>query len=176
MDDPSQPTEFTPGGDPVYRYKEPEKSFDLAIGDPEHIKAISGHIEKHLGKPTSVFHELLSDVVHIDIHIVPPRPQRNFYTLITSGMSKLSMNAPAGSEKWAYGELLLCLPANWPLRDEDLKNENNYWPLRWLKYLARFPHKYKTFLSAFHSMPNADPPEPIASNTKFIGVMLAPPQ
>lgn len=176
MDDPIQPSEFTKGGDPIYRYKEPEKSFTLAIGIPEHIKAITDHIEKYIGKPAWVLHEILSDIVHVDIHVIPPRPDRNYYTLITSGMSQLAMTVPAGSEQWAYNELLLCLPPSWPLRDKDLENENNYWPLRWLRVLARFPHKFKSFLSVFHTIPHGDPPEPIASNTKFIGAMLAPPQ
>lgn len=32
------------------------------------MERISAHIEKHLGKITHVFHEVLSDQVHIDVH------------------------------------------------------------------------------------------------------------
>mgnify|MGYP000664765674 CR=1 FL=1 len=36
---------------------------------------------------TRVFHELMSDIVHIDVHIVPPDENRPFYLLFTTGMS-----------------------------------------------------------------------------------------
>jgi hypothetical protein len=174
MDDANQPTEFSESGDPIYRYKEVKKPFSLAIGDEQHIKAVSDHIEKYIGKPAWVFHEIISDLVHVDVHVVSPRPDRNFHTLITTGMSQRAMKTPNGAEEWAYAELLLCLPPEWPLKDEAFKDENNYWPMRLLKFMARFPHQYDTWLSLFHSIPNGNPPAPMA-NTQFVGAVLGPP-
>lgn len=171
----SEPSEFTESGNPVYRHKPREKPFEMVIGDAEHIKLLEQHYEKHLGKVDWVFHEIVSDLVHVDIHIISPRPERNFYTLITTGMSARSMKAPEGAEEYSYGELMLCLPPDWPLRQENFKDENNYWPIRLLKMLARMPHEYDTWLSFAHTIPNGDPAEPYASGTKFCCAMLAAP-
>ena len=72
-------------------------------------------------------------------------------------------------------ELMLRLPASWPLGEEALKDGANYWPLRWLKQLARFPHALKTWLCEGHSIPNGDPAEPLHSTVKFTGWILRRP-
>src|SRR5687767_15165770 len=84
-----KPVETTGSGDPVYRYSDAERptEFEMAIGDSENIQRISEHIEQHCGEVESVLHELVSDLVHIDIHYVKPTPERNYHTLVTSGMS-----------------------------------------------------------------------------------------
>lgn len=171
----SDTPEFSESGNPIFRHKARSKPFEPAFGEVRHIELLSQHITKHLGEPGTVFHELVSDLVHIDVHIIAPKPQRNFYTLVTTGMSERSMKAPEGAEEWSYAELLLCLPPDWRLKQEDFKDENNYWPVRLLKILARMPHEYDTWLSHAHSIPNGDPPEPYASKTKFCCAMLAPP-
>jgi hypothetical protein len=171
----NEPSEFSESGNPIYRYKPREKPFEPVPGKAEHIERIADHITRHIGEPSLVFHELVSDLVHLDIHIVPPRPDRDFYTLITSGMSERAMKVPEGAEEFSYSELLICLPPDWPLQQEDFEDENNYWPVRLLKMLARMPHEYDTWLSFAHTVPNGDPPEPYAPNTEFCCAMLAPP-
>src|SRR5262245_57390237 len=78
--------EFSQSGAPIYRHKSRERPFELAIGDEASIEAIGQHIERYVGPPASVFHELISDLVHLDVHMVQPTFERNYYTLITSGM------------------------------------------------------------------------------------------
>jgi hypothetical protein len=141
----------------------------------ENMDEIVKHIERHLGEPSTVFHELISTTVHIDVHIVPPNPGRPWVSLVTSGMSDLPMNAPEGAEAFRLAELMIRLPADWKLDEESMKDEANYWPLRMLKSLARFVHEYETWLSYGHSIPNGNPPEPFAENTPFTGVILSAP-
>ncbi len=161
-------------GSPIYRYKESDKKeFEGASGDPS-IDEISNHIEKHIGKIHMVFHELVSDKVHIDVHWVKPTEERPFHTLVTSGMSDKPMNTPEGVEDRDFAELSICLPSDWKLSEEDLKNENYYWPIRWLKSLARFPHDLNTWLSYGHTIPNGDPAIPFADNTKLNTILLLP--
>jgi hypothetical protein len=167
--------ELSDSGNPIYRHKPREKPFEPAHGDIQHIQLIERHIEKHLGEPELVFHEIISDLVHIDVHIIPPRPERNFYTLVTTGMSARAMKVPEGLEELSYAELLVSLPPDWPLRQEDFKDERNYWPVRTLKMFSRMPHEYDTWLGEAHTIPNGDPPEPYAPNTKLCCAMLAPP-
>jgi hypothetical protein len=160
---------------PVYRHEAPDEDLVLASGDDESIAAIGAHIEEHLGPIDSVFHELVSDRVHVDIHRVPPTDEVPFLTLVTSGMSDRPMNAPDELDGVDYAELVMFLPPMWKLDEEDLEDERNYWPVRQLKRLARLPHRYDTWLWESHSVPNGDPPEPFAPDTELCGVVLIPP-
>lgn len=139
------------------------------------MEAISEHIEEHVGKIDCVYHELISHIVHIDIHRSSPTPDRPYYTLVTSGMSDIPMTAPEGMPDARFAELMLCLPADWKVDQEAFQSETNYWPLRWLKILARLPHEHQTWLWENHTIPNGDPPVPIAVNTKACCMMLATP-
>lgn len=171
----SDEPERTESGTPIYRHQPRERPFELAEGDESAIEAITGHIEKHIGPPATVFHELLSDLIHVDVHLVAPTAERNYYTLITSGMSDRPMSPPEGAEELRYAELVLCLPPDWPLTDDAFNDEANYWPIRWLKTLARLPHEYNTWLWATHTVPNGDPAQPFADNTKLCCQLLLKP-
>ncbi|HEV2666656.1 MAG TPA: suppressor of fused domain protein, partial [Blastocatellia bacterium] len=83
----SDDAEYSESGVRIHHHEAKEKPFQIAEGDAEALEAIEGHIEKHVGKIETVMHELASDLVHIDVHIVEPAAERNYYTLITSGMS-----------------------------------------------------------------------------------------
>lgn len=158
---------------PIYRHGEP-KGFEPASGESS-IEEISEHIEKHIGEIHMVFHELISDKVHIDIHWVKPTKERPFHTLVTSGMSDRPMNTPEGmADDYRFAELSICLPEWWQVSQEDFEDEKNYWPVRWLKILARFPHEYDTWLGYGHTIPNGDPAQPFIENTKLNTMLLLP--
>ena len=101
-----------------------------------------------MGKAEAVFYEFISDTVYLNIHRVGPTAELPFFTLITSGMSDLSMSVQ--DEAW-------------------------YWPIRLLKILARFPHKHNTWLGWGHTVPNGDPPRSYAQNTKLSGAIILTP-
>lgn len=75
------------------------------------MEKIQQHVERFIGKVDMVYHEIISDFVHLDIFLVNPTPERNFFTLVTSGMSQRPMKAPPGAEKFQYAELMICLPS-----------------------------------------------------------------
>lgn len=170
-----EPSEFSESGNPIYRYGKREKPFEPVTGEANHIELVDRHITENLGTPEWVFHEIVSDLVHLDVHVVAPTPARNFYTLVTSGMSARSMKVPEGYENLSYAELVISLPPDWPLRKEDFSDERNYWPIRLLKRLGRLPHEYDTWLGCGHTIPNGDPPEPYSQGTKLCGAILIPP-
>ncbi len=174
---PPTPVATMGHGDPVYRYSDDERptQFEMAIGDSASIKRISDHIEQHCGKVETVMHELVSDLVHIDIHWVKPTRERNYHTLVTSGMSDRPMLAPEQVAQCQYAELMLSLPPSWPLDDKSLEDGRNYWPIYLLKMLARFPHKFNTWLWWGHTMPNGDPAEPYAEDTQLCCALLLSP-
>ncbi|WP_224994400.1 suppressor of fused domain protein [Cesiribacter sp. SM1] len=169
-------------GSPVYRYEHVQpKEFTPAIGDGENIEAISNHIEKHVGTIASVFHEIVSDLVHIDVHWVKPSASFPFHTLVTSGMSDKPMTVPEGMEEHQYAELCILLPADWEINGDGLKlmeevfrDEKNYWPVRWLKIIARFPHEYNTWVGWGHTIPNGENAAPFAENTALGCMLLMP--
>jgi hypothetical protein len=61
------------------------------------------------------------------------------------------------------------------MEQEAFRDESHYWPLRLLKVLARLPHEYDTWLGHGHTIPNGDPAEPYADNTRFTGALVAVP-
>jgi hypothetical protein len=175
----TKPDDVSPGGSRILRYEEPQRDWQAAAPSANG-EQIERHFATHFGEPSTVFHELVSDLVHLDVHIIRPRPERNWWTLFTTGMSDLPMTVPEGAEHLQRAELILALPPEWKVEalqatppPEDL--EQWYWPIRWLKQLARFPHEYKTWLGTGHTMPNGDPPEPFAPNTGLCSWWLLPP-
>lgn len=141
----------------------------------EMLAAFEQHVKMYVGEPASVFHEIASSVVHVDVHVTYPTPARNYYTLMTSGMSDLPMAVPPGLEDARYAELVMALSPTWELSESVIDDEEHSWPVRLMRYLARFPHLYATWLGEGHTIPNGDPPEPLAPNTLLAGVLCAPP-
>ncbi len=164
--------EVSKGGSQMHRYKSPTGDLLPSYGDERETEAIEKHIEKYVGEIKSVYHEIVSEYTHVDVYWVAPTKERNFHTLITSGMSFKPMNVPKGMEEYKYGELMLCLPPEWKLSQEDFKDENNYWPIRWLKILASLPHEYNSWLTRGHTIPNGENEDPFASNTKLSGMYI----
>ena len=160
-------------GEPIFRYTDGEKEWEAPNGE-ECIEEISDHIERHIGPVSMVYHELVSDTVHIDVHHVKPTTERPFHTLITSGMSDLPMCVPQESGATPYMEIMITLPANWEISEESFNDENWYWPVRQLKLLARFPHKYDSWFGWGHTIPNGNPAEPFSNNTKLSGIIIIP--
>jgi hypothetical protein len=157
------------------RHEAQDRPFELVGANEETEAAVVGHVTAHLGPVEWVYHEFLSDLVHIDVHVVAPTPERDFHTLVTCGMSDRPMTVPAEMTSPPFAELVLHLPPDWPLTQEALSDERHGWPMRWLKALARLPHEYNTWLDTWHTMPNGDPPAPFAEGTGLCALMLTPP-
>ena len=162
--------EMSPGGSRILAHGQ-ASDFEPARGH-SHGAAISAHIEHHLGPISNVLHEIVSDTVQVDIHVVPPCGDCPNTRLVTSGMSDLPMQLPDDVEVSPYLELMLTLPGDWPLDREQLQDERNYWPIRLLKTLARLPHKHNTWLGLTHTVPNGDPAQPYAPGVAFDGAIL----
>ncbi|MGC3944408.1 MAG: suppressor of fused domain protein [Chryseolinea sp.] len=84
------------------------------------------------------------------------------------------MNIPAGIEAPQYLELCILLPHHWQIEERAFSDENVYWPVRWLKMIARFPHSFNTWVGAEHTIPNGENADPFADATRFGCMMLFP--
>ena len=172
--------EYSPGGSAIYRYQTPE---DQGFRPPEDVCVSTEAIEKHMegifpGWEGFVYHEIVSDLVHIDVHVLRS-PEGDCQVLYTTGMSDLPMHLPeeiADREDLKYAELYMLLPGDWNVGEEnrtaqDLPYES-FWPIQMLKFLARFPHEYQTWLGWGHTIPNGPDYTPICEGLGFGGAVL----
>lgn len=179
--------EMTPGGSSVLRYEDHEYEYEYQRPEVEgrNLGEITDFLEGFLGENPAVFHEVWSDKVHMDVLYFPPGPGRNWWTLVTSGMSDLPMTVPNqvdDPEAAKYAELMLLLPKDWFDVDESgdisadqIEDPNKFWPVEMLQWLGRFPHEYQSWVWYGHSFPNGDPAVPYADNTRLSNAILLAP-
>ena len=174
--------EVSPGGSPIYRY---EDHGDRGFQPPQevgvHMEEIEAHFDKLFpNRGSFVYHEIISDIIHIDIHVMRPTEKEPFWVLFTTGMSDLPMTLPEeirDREELKYGELYMLLPQSWELGQEgqtprDIPSRYT-WPIGVLKFLARFPHEYQTWLGYGHTVPNGADYAPFDGSVGFGGVVLS---
>lgn len=140
-------------------------------GDASAAAAILGHIREHVGKVDSVFHEFTANGLGVDIQHVPPTKKRKAHTLVTTGMSDRAMPGGPGGK---YGELVMCLPPDWPMTDDALDDESKAWPIAMLQALGRLPHEQGVSYD-FGLCIDGGAPLQLAAASGFTGILLAPP-
>ncbi len=145
---------------------------DAAGLDKEAWDALDVHVARHIGPVTTVFHEIASDLIHLDVYHFRPTAQRPFHVLMSVNMSALAMSVPPETDWPNRAELMVCLPDNWLLNEDDFRDERNYWPVRWLKILARYPHKECTWLGNGHTIATDEPAAPVAEGVDFRGFLF----
>lgn len=137
------------------------------VYDETEINELEKYIIDKYGEFEKVLHELVSPDIHVDIAVIPPEDNRNYYTLVTMGMGAHRMNVPKELKNKAdRAELVAYLPPEWDVCSDD---EKLYWPIRCLKTLARLPIENNTWLSLGHTVQNR---EPYAENTKLCCALL----
>ena len=138
----------------------------------EEEKNIKLHILSAFGIYTNIFQEVMASDLRVDICVIPPSSEREYYTLVTVGMGACKMKVPQeyrnlGVER---AELMITLPPEWKL----LNNENKWnWPIHLLKSLARIPIQHDTWLGYGHIVDNG---KPYCEETKLCGSLLVTPQ
>ncbi len=126
------------------------------IYEEEEIETLKEYIREKYGEFENVLCETVSPGIHLDIAVIKPTPKRDYYTFVTMGMGAREMNGP--KELYEYhlerAELVIHLPKNWNISGDD---EIWYWPIRWLRKLARLPIVDDTWLGHGHVIPTEDP-------------------
>jgi hypothetical protein len=166
--------DISPGGSRMLRHEAPSGMRPVTQETPV-LDVVEHHVEQHIGPVETVYHELISTDVHLDVLMVAAREDRPWHTLVTCGMSALPMTVPDDlPDVPRFMELTIGLAPDWPLEQEAWKDERHYWPVRMLKVLARIPHEHGTWLGSGHTVPNGDPPEPYAPGTQLCGALVVP--
>ena len=151
--------------DSAYKKKAP---MPTEVYTEEELEIVESYIETNFGTYANVFHEIVSPDIHLDICIVDPTEERNYYMLVTLGMGAHRMNVPKelAEYKLERAELAIALPPDWKIHEDD---EVHYWPICLLKTLARLPIEDNTWLGWGHTISNRSP---YAENTKLTAALL----
>jgi hypothetical protein len=139
--------------------------------DPDLTAAIRAHVERYLGKVADVFADEQQGEPRIEVQHVQPELARPYHTLVTAGMSARAMQVPANVDAPRFLELMVTLPEQWQVGD---RADTWHWPIRQLQTLAHLPHTSGSWLGWGHTVPNGEPPRPLARSTKLCGAIIAP--
>jgi len=147
---------------------------------PPRRQDIRAHVERHIGHIEQIFQDPESgtDSSHRGVEVlhVAPDPALPYHLLITAGMSDRPMSLPAGKnqdEAPRRLELMMTLPERWSLAG-GAQDERYGWPIRWLRTLAYYPRIHDSWLGWGDVVPNGDPPQAFAADTRLCGAILAP--
>lgn len=111
--------------------------------------------------------EIIPTGMPIAVHVIPASPGRDCVTLFTTGMSEQPLSVPSGLESYRYTELVIDLPADWPMDMQEMGRTGKAWPFLWLRNLARVPHENETWLYPLSMISTGEPPEPVSQNVPF---------
>lgn len=148
-----------------------KKDEQLYLYSEKELDEYEKFIMDNFGEYDEVFHEIVSPDIHLDIIIIPPTKENNYYKLITMGMGAYKMNVPNELKEYELerAELVLYLPPTWNVKSN---KEEDYWPIRYLKILARLPLNCNTWLGLGHTVSSNENNDPFAQNTNFCSILL----
>jgi hypothetical protein len=160
-------TETSAGGSVIHRYSEADWS-QTKVGFTENAakfgKARDEVYQRRFGEAKQVFHEVLPLIPHVDVmEYYREGKDGKVCTLVTSGMSDLAMNVPLKTEAPRRIELIFY----------SLEPKREY--AETMRLLAHFPHDQKTWIGAFHTIPNGNPPAPLWGSPVLDTFFFLPP-
>lgn len=99
------------------------------------------------GKPLPLsMTEIVPASVPMRVHTFPPvEGIRENTVFVTSGLIEYVLTVPEGEEIYWYAEYFIEMPGAWPVKKAELCMEENFWPIRWLKAIGRYPHEQETY-------------------------------
>ena len=155
-----------------FKKKDKNENFmPMYLYDEKDLDEVEAYITKAFGEYDSVFHEIFSPDIHLDVCLVNPTEEEPFYKLVTRGAGAYEMNIP---DRWKEynierAEYVIYVPKDWNLQSQDMKD---YWPIKVLKDVARLPILCDTWLSFGHTTQADEEGTPYAANAKFNSVVL----
>ncbi|NVK38445.1 MAG: suppressor of fused domain protein [Gammaproteobacteria bacterium] len=163
----------TKGGSTILEYDQSKTDKDM-IGvqvelDEKLHNSREEVFDQLFGECESVSHEIIPMLPHIDVFIYKPGYQgREFFTLVSSGMSDMPMTLPDGiSDEYERAEIVMYVT----------EPKDEY--INLIRHFARYPHKYETYFANSHTIPNGQPAEPffeqsVLDTIAFIPTIVSP--
>jgi hypothetical protein len=116
---------------------------------------------RRFGEAKQVYHEVIPLIPHIDVmEYYRTSKDGDICTLVTSGMSDLTMNVPRKLEVPRRVELIF--------HCREPKQEY----VETMRWLAHFPHDQKAWIGELHTFPNGNPPEPLWGSSTLDTIFL----
>jgi hypothetical protein len=160
--------EKTPGGAAVIQHGKEAPKTPIGFTDQSTAgfgPARESVYQRLFGEALSVSHEVFPLIPHVDVYTFRRKSgDRQVYALVTGGMSDLPMTLP-GAATGMPKRVELIFYCSEP-REEYIAT------LRWL---AHFPHTYKTCVGFGHTIPNGNPPEPFWGSDCLDTILFLPP-
>ena len=159
------PPETSPGGSEILRYESPSgPRIGLTKERAQFAEARESVYTRHFGEAIKVWHELIPLIPHVDVFTYIRQDQgRDFYTLITGGMSDLEMTLPVEAKGAARRVELIFYC--WEAKEEYLKT---------IQWLAHFPHDFKTWIGPGHTLPTENIPAPLWGSPVLNMILFIP--
>lgn len=138
----------------------------------DEFNELTSYIEKSFGgKITNIYHEKVSEHVHIDIVEVGPSKGADYYKLVSVGAGVYEMNVPWKLKGYSleHAELVMLLPKENKI---SLDNPESIWPIIKMKEIIRTPIRENSWLGYGHTFGDG---EPLTKDTdmKWIGLVIA---
>jgi len=138
---------------------------NLELYSEEDLEIVETFIKENFGRYENIIHEIISDIIHIDVAVIEPNPAKDYYTLVTIGTGAKKMN---NIDAYNRVEIMIHLPRNWDIHSNE---EKWYWPIRLIKSLSRLPFANDTWIGVEHTIQYNDN---FFVDTNFSGVILTP--
>lgn len=138
----------------------------------EEREAAEAHIAAYFGPIETVWREAISIGVRLDLAVIPPHDDKDYYTVVTVGLGAHRMDVPPELAEYRLerAELAIAVPGDWKINDD---GDEWYWPIRQLKSTARVGVRKGAWLGWGHTI---DCGGPLAADTDLSGMLLIMPQ
>ena len=148
-----------------------KEEFPQYLYSEKEVEKVEAYIKQQYGEFEEVLHEIVSLDIHCDIAMIPPTEERPYYSLVTMGAGAYRMDIPKELKKWKLerAEYVIFLPKDWNIKSD---KEEDYWPIRMLKDIARFPIYTDSWITLGHTVTMNEDSSPVASNTKLNSCVL----
>ena len=166
--------ERSASGAPIYRHGEgQQRALGASDAPAEWAEERENFYDKFFGKCEMVVHEIIPMIPHIDVYIYAPQKDRDFYTLITGGMSDHLMQAPKGVPmEMRRTEMFMRVKDLGPLEQYSTEHP---WQVEVLRFMASFPAKHNTWFGPLHTVPNGQPAQPMIDGSALTTTLFMPP-
>lgn len=131
-------------------------------------------LAQKFGPVKRVFRGVNSPDMLVDLYLFEAETPDPILRLITCGMGGRTMEPPENVENISPDriELMIDLPADWPLDAVSLNDDQFNWPFRLLRKMIHYPWDPGAWFRLGHAV---QWDEPLAQNTELSGVLLASP-
>lgn len=147
------------------------KSTPMYLYTERELNKLYAYIEQQYGESKEDIHEMVSFDIHLDVTVIPPTDEQPYYKLVTTGAGAFKMNVPDKYKpyKLERAEYVIFLPKDWDIKST---KEEDYWPIRMLKNVARLPIATDSWLTYGHTVQMTEDASPVAGNTGFNSCVL----